>query len=113
LRRATRYLTGEAIISGYRIDAPPEAPPGYQGRHAGTEDVSTGEALIGLRRIAAEETGGIRRSRNPRESVRESDEVIVPLEPEDNITSGEGRTSAVGVVRLWPGAAYCESYQAR
>jgi len=24
---------------------PPEAPPGYQGRHAGTEDVSTGEAL--------------------------------------------------------------------
>jgi hypothetical protein len=47
--------------------------------------------------------------RSPGESGRESDGVIVPIDPEDNITSGEGRTPAVGVVRRRLGEAYCES----
>jgi hypothetical protein len=44
LRRATRYLSGEASTSGYRTGEADEAPPGYQGRHVGKEDVSTGES---------------------------------------------------------------------
>jgi hypothetical protein len=76
-RRMTRYLTGEVRISGYRTGDPPEAPPGYQGRHAGIANASTGEALPGPCE-SAEQTAGIRGHRNPVESGRESDGVIVP-----------------------------------
>jgi hypothetical protein len=47
--------------------------------------------------------------RSPEERGRESDGVIVPFDPEDNITSGEGRIPAVGVVRGRLGEAHCES----
>ena len=71
--RATRYLNGEASISGLWDRIPPETPPGYQGRHAGIEDVSTGETLAD--QIASD----IRLYRNSGVFARESDGAIVLL----------------------------------
>ena len=51
----------------------PETPPGYQGRHAGTEDVSTGETLAD--QIASD----IRWYRSSGVFARESDGAIVLL----------------------------------
>ena len=61
-------MMGEAGISGLWDRRTPEAPPGYQGRHAGREDVSTGETLPGLCFECTEETLGIRLIAESRES---------------------------------------------
>jgi len=83
LRRATRYLNGEASITGYRTSAyRPWLLRGIRDGMPGKRARQLGRPFHALAKLSKEETGGIRRSRRPTEHGRESDGVIVPKNPE-------------------------------